>query len=64
MEKASGSLQIILLTEDPETVAWARAASGSRAIVVIDPSTTGVSTTVPREPEAVSADLPHAAQPA
>jgi len=64
LEKASGSLQIILLTEDPETVAWARAASGSRAIVVIDPSTTGVSTTVPREPEAVSADLPHAAQPA
>lgn len=63
LEKASGSLQIILLTEDPETVAWARAASGSGAIVVVDPSTTGVSTTVPRGPEAASADLPLAAQP-
>lgn len=62
--KASDSLQIILLTEDPETVAWARAASGSGAIVVIDPSTTGVSTTVPRDPEAVRADLPLFAQPA
>jgi hypothetical protein len=63
-EKASGRLQIILLTEDPELVAWARAASGSGAIVVIDPSTTGVSTTVPRDPEPVSADLPLFAQPA
>jgi hypothetical protein len=64
LEKASGSLQIILLTEDPETVAWARAASGSGAIVVVDPSTTGVSASVPRGPEAASADLPLAAQPA
>lgn len=64
LEKASQRLQIILLTEDPETVAWARAASGSGAIVVIDPSTTGVSTTVPRDPEAASAELPLFAQPA
>jgi hypothetical protein len=64
LERASSSLQIILLTQDPELVAWARAASGSGAIVVIDPSTTGVSTTVPRGPEAAAADLPLFAQPA
>jgi hypothetical protein len=64
LEKASGSLQIILLTEDPETVAWARAASGSRAVLVVDPSRTGVSATVPRDPEPAHADLPFIAQPA
>jgi hypothetical protein len=64
LEKASQSLQIILLTEDPETVAWSQAASGAGAIVVIDPTTTGVTQTVPREPEAAHADLPLFAQPA
>lgn len=64
LEKASSSLQIILLTEDPEMVAWAQAASGSGAIVVIDPSKTGVSETTPRDPESAQAYLPLSAQPA
>ena len=64
LNKAADSIQIILLTEDPEIVTWARGASDGGSIVVIDPSTTGVSTTVPRKPEAAAADLPLFAQPA